>query len=194
MSREHHCCNEQSVNPEPPSALASPIPQEMIRLPQNRLARVFLGSLLLAHFGILFLNNLAWSPVIAFAWPYYAPYVVKSGLVQDWGMYRDPARYDQRIKVEGITEAGRQPISQDSYGRTSSRMLYFIEGLCIRNSMPETSIFLSWVYDQIPRNSRPEWGLVLRRDVKKIPMPTETKMKTVWRLKDEFFFWEEENR
>jgi len=193
MPQEDPCYSQKPKKPvEPPSAFTSPTAQKMLQRPQSGVARFFLGSLLLAHFGILFLNNLPWSPAIAFVWPYYAPYVGKLGLAQDWGMYRAPARFDQRIEAEGITPAGRQPISHDMLGWNSSRMLYFIEGLCVRNSPIETSIYLSWVYDQIPTPFRPEWGLTMRREVKQITEPTETNTRLAWRPKEEFFFWSEE--
>jgi hypothetical protein len=194
MPQEYHHRSEQLLTQDPPPASTKPAPRDTIRLPQNILARVFIGSLLTIHFGILFLNNLAWSPAIASAWPYYAPYVDKLGLAQDWGMYQNPARFDQRIKAEGITPAGRQPIAAKILGWNSSRMLYLVEGLCIRNSTPEMSIYLSWIHDQIPKESRPEWGLTLQRDLKKIPGPNDPETRTAWRTTDTFFFWTEERQ
>jgi len=180
--------HDHGHDPQAVTAAAAPA-ETAIRLPHHRLVRVLLGSLLLIHFGILFLNNLAWSPAIAAAWPVYSPYIVRLGLVQDWGMYRDPARFDQRIIVEGFTEAGRKPIPREDLGWTSSRMLYFVEAMCLRNNILETSTYLNWVYDQLPETSRPEWGLVLRRDVKQIPQPTGPPVETVWRTENEFFAW-----
>ncbi len=188
MQQSDHC-HAGSCRGEHPIKVESGPVEHPILLPQNKLVRVLLGSLLLTHFGILFLNNLAWSPAIAAAWPFYAPYVDRLGLVQDWVMYRDPNRFDQRIIVEGFTTVGRQPISRNDLGWTSSRMLYFVEGLCTRNSTTEASAYLSWLFEQIPEESRPERGLALRKEVKQISQPTEKQPKSFWRTASEFVFW-----
>jgi len=189
MPQEPHCRNEQPGNPEPPSATASSLARSTIRLPQNRLARICLGCVLLIHFFILFLNNLAWSPAIASVWPIYAPYVGRLGLVQDWSMYQNPHQFDQQIKIEAFSENGSHPIPQDNFGWASARMLYFVEGLCIRNSPLEASIYLGWLFDRTPKELHQPTGLVLQRKVRQIRKPNNTKTRPTWRTKEEFFFW-----
>ena len=127
------------------------------------LVRFSISVFIAAHFAVLGLNNLSWSPMIERLFPYYGWYTASTGQIQGWGMYKFPMHQDTHYEVSAVLPNGTVDAPVGVQAHWDARYLYFVEALFVNSNGPAVADdYFKILYDRAPLLQKPKGVTIVK--------------------------------